>query len=115
MRVIFRGAPLDLDDTMLLGEGGEARVYACSAATPCPAAFKIFHDNAPPKVATLRLQKLRNFPSTPANVVAPLELVFDAKNNVIGYAMSRVRDAIDIARLAQRSRLGVIDNTQVLK
>src|SRR4051812_31673265 len=93
---------VQLDDADLLGAGGEARVYRWRDR-----AVKIYHADA-----TRKLAKIARFPSgLPAEVIAPLELVQDAKGKAVGFTMRRVDRAEDFLRLSQRSfREGVIGN-----
>lgn len=118
----FLGAQrLRLTDADLLGAGGEAQVFRYADW-----ALKVFHpvDRALPRQERARAQalldakrkKLEAFPTgLPASVVAPVQLLRDAKRNVIGYAMPRVDGAEDVLRLGQRSfREGVISNAEVV-
>jgi hypothetical protein len=128
MKVCFRGKSLTLDDGMLLGQGGEARVYR---HPQLPLALKIFHDiekSLPPveralrqRVAALRVEKLRALTAAaprrmPAGVIAPEELVTDQHGDVIGYAMACVDHAIDLAVLAHKKNkaAGSFDQMAVL-
>lgn len=112
-----------LDDRLLLGVGGEARVYGLPGED---LALKIYHpiDVRMTRSAkqqaeaqrALRFDKLAHFPrNLPPAVIAPLELVTDASSGeTAGYAMRRVDGAHELLRLGQRHfREGVISNQQV--
>lgn len=93
MNVVLAGKTVKLNDTDLLGEGGEARVFRHGNS-----ALKIFHAATDEK-----LQKLAQFPvGLPSSVIAPLALVSDAKGRVVGYQMPLVAGAQDFSRLASR-------------
>ena len=93
-------------DADLLGEGGEARVYRYKDL-----ALKVFH-----QADALKLEKLKRFPrGLPQEVVAPLSLLMDARQNVVGYAMPAVPAAEELGKLSQRRwREGAVSNAQVL-
>ena len=65
VKVILRGQKLTLDDGLLLGQGGEARVFRHPSE---PRALKVFHDIEPhlpareralrERIAALRVEKL---------------------------------------------------------
>ncbi len=105
MNVLLEGKRIALDDSMLLGEGGEARVYRVGAR-----ALKLFHSPDAAKVA-----KLGAFPrGLPRAVIAPEALLRDAKGRVVGYAMPVLEGATDAIRLAQRRfRDGIVPNQDV--
>ena len=84
---------LRLDDRDLLGQGGEGQVFRSGDL-----AIKIFFE-----VTDARKKKLAAFPTNlPARVVGPQAVVTDGKGNVIGYAMSRLENALDAHQLASR-------------
>ena len=110
MRVNLDGQPVTLDEQALLGEGGEARVFALGDD-----AVKIFSDSAPSSLAALRDKKLRAFPTgLPANVLAPLALATNDHGDVVGYRMRRVRGAVDLGLLARPAARGTRDRNGVL-
>lgn len=126
MKVTFRKQTLRLDDSMLLGQGGEARVYRHPSL---PLALKVFHElepKLPPaerarqeRLAALRVEKLRRFATgspMPIGVIAPEELLLDQRGDVAGYAMARVDHAVDIAVLAhkQHKAAGAFQQASVL-
>jgi hypothetical protein len=114
MKVLFRGQALALDDSLLLGEGGEARVYRHPSLD---LALKIFHDDAtvPAKLVQLRAEKLARFPKgLPPNVAAPVEILVDKKGKLVGYAMQRIDSASDIAILANKKSRAGFTNSDVL-
>ncbi len=101
MHVNLDGQAFVLHDRDLVGEGGEARVYACGQND----VVKVFHDGAPAPLVALRRRKLCAFPTgLPAAFITPQALALDDKGNVVGYRMRRIVGAIDIARL-QRPQL----------
>jgi hypothetical protein len=105
MDVFISKARVRLNDTNLLGEGGEARVYRAGDR-----AVKIFHTPSAEKA-----NKLAAFPrGLPPEVVAPKELVLDKAGAVIGYAMPAVLGHEELARLANRRwREGAVSNAFV--
>lgn len=119
-RVVLHGASLDLDDGLLLGEGGEARVFR-HPSDPSTA-LKVFWQ-APRNATTaeralaqrlraLRAEKLRSFPrDLPAVVVAPQGTLVDERGQACGYAMRRVASALTVAALCSSRR--ALDNTQI--
>ncbi len=122
MNVTIAGKRVRLTDADILGVGGEARVYRHADL-----AVKIFHPvdrslpakrrRAADRVLADKFAKMAALPSgLPDAVVAPLELVVDARNGaVVGFAMRRIDGAEDLRRLGQRSwREGVVDNETVL-
>ena len=110
MRVNLDGHPMTLDDTALLGEGGEARVFALGDD-----AVKVFTDGAPASLVALRAQKLRAFPGgLPNNVLAPLSLATNDHGDVVGYRMRRVRGAVDLGALARPAARTIRDRNDVL-
>lgn len=129
MKILHRQQQLTLTDAMLLGQGGEARVFRHPSL---PLALKIFHPleptlpvtarALPTRLAALRIEKLRILTSAsagkalPAGVIAPQELLFDTSGDVVGYAMARVEHAVDLAVLAhkQRKAAGAFKQTAVL-
>lgn len=112
MHVNLDGQAFALRDQDLVGEGGEARVYAHGADD----VVKVFHDGAPAAIATLRAHKLRAFPvGLPTAFITPRSLALDDNGTVVGYRMRRVTGAIDIARLARAQIRAVIDANRVLQ
>jgi hypothetical protein len=110
MRVNLDGQVITLDESNLLGEGGEARVYAQGDD-----AVKIFADGAPASLAALRAKKLGAFPAgLPDNVLAPLSLARNDRGDVVGYRMRRVRGAVDLGRLARPTARPLRDRNGVL-
>jgi hypothetical protein len=110
MRVILDGQPVELDDDALLGEGGEARVWALGAH-----AVKVFFPGAPASLRALRARKLQAFPAgLPPGVIAPLALAHDDGGDVVGYRMARVRDAVELARLCRPGARAILDANGVL-
>ncbi|MBL8953912.1 MAG: hypothetical protein JNK82_24255 [Myxococcaceae bacterium] len=107
MNVHLGGSRIRLNDTDLLGEGGEARVYRFGDQ-----ALKLFHTPTPQKA-----EKVLRFPQRlPAEVVAPREAVHDDRGTVIGYAMPAVLGHDELARLTNRRwREGVVSNARVLE
>lgn len=103
MEVFFANTRVRLKDSDLLGEGGEARVFRWKDK-----AVKIFHPIDAANVAEVRvratkLEKLKVFPAgLPTNVLGPMDLVKDAKGDVIGFVMRALQDVEDAGRLSQR-------------
>lgn len=111
MHVTLDGQAFTLRDQDLVGEGGEARVYACGPND----VVKVFHDGAAPALVKLRQEKLRAFPTgLPAAFVTPQSLALNDKGQVVGYRMRRVAAAIDIAKLARPQLRAVVDANRVL-
>ena len=115
--VLLRGARIDLDDGLLLGEGGEARVYR--NPRDADTALKVFwrpagtathHEQAlARRLSALRADKLRAFPrDVPAVVVAPQAMLVDERGHPCGYAMRRVVGALPVAALCSSRR--ALDN-----
>jgi hypothetical protein len=121
-RVRLCGKLLTLRDKALLGQGGEARVYAHSGRAikvyhPIPTGLETSARRAAQKQHDLRVAKLKAFPSgLPGTVVAPEALVYDdGGNDVIGYAMAQLQNAHDFVQLSRRSfRDAVISNQQLI-
>ena len=116
MDVFVASTRVRLQDSDLLGEGGEARVFRWKDR-----AVKVFHPvdpaNAPEsRVRAVKLEKLALFPTgLPANVLGPLELVTDQRGDVIGFVMQALVDVDDAGRLAQRKfRENAISNDVVM-
>lgn len=127
------GQTLTLDDSMLLGQGGEARVYRHPSLPGM--ALKVFHEiepHLPPaerarreRMAALRVEKLalltRMTPALPAGVIAPVDVLTDgrggrARGDVVGYVMPLVDKAEDIAILAmKKNKAGRFDQRAVLE
>ncbi len=115
MDVFLDGTKVRLDDSALVGEGGEARVFKHGAL-----ALKIFHpvpsgDRAAAAAFDQKLARLARFPAgLPSNVVGPLALAKDKKDRVLGYAMPLVDGALDFGKLANRAwRTQLVPNEQV--
>lgn len=119
-RVVLSGTRLVLDDGLLLGEGGEARVYR--HPTDARVALKVFWQV--PTAATkaerataarlmaLRADKLRAFPrDLPPLVVAPQAPLVDVRGEPCGYAMRRVDGAQAVATLCTPRR--AFDNARL--
>jgi len=107
MIAILNGKKIDLKKNNSLGIGGEAEVFAYDRY-----AIKIYHamDNSLTSdlkkqwefAHKLKIEKIKNFPHMPPEVIAPLYLVTNSKGMVIGYAMDIVSNATDIFNLSQR-------------
>lgn len=103
MDLFLAGRKLRLSDADLIGEGGEARVFKSNGL-----AVKVFHEVAAADVAqtrarVIKLEKLKRFPTgLPANVLAPVELARNSRDEVVGFSMQAVTGADDAARLSQR-------------
>ncbi len=116
MDVLLGQKRVVLKDADLLGEGGEARVYRWRDL-----AVKLFHpvpagDAVAALVRRQKLEKLARFPrGLPAAVVGPVELAYDKRQSVVGYAMPAIEGAEDFARLAQRKwREALVPNERVM-
>ncbi|MBI1945763.1 MAG: hypothetical protein HYS27_08710 [Deltaproteobacteria bacterium] len=123
-RVVLRGARLDLHDGLLLGEGGEARVYR--HPTDAALALKVFWQPAKSaakaeraaamRLSSLRADKLRAFPRdlpalVAALVVAPQAQLLDGSGEPCGYTMRRVDGAQAVATLCTPRR--ALDNGSI--
>lgn len=115
MDVFLEGKKVRLDDSALVGEGGEARVFKHQGL-----ALKLFHpvasgDRAAAAAFDQKLARLARFPKgLPPNVVGPVALVKDKRDQVVGYAMPLVDGALDFGKLANRAwRTQLIPNEQV--
>src|SRR3954447_17131878 len=79
----------------VVGEGGEASVYASGDL-----AFKIYTD--PSKM--IPPAKIRELAAlTAPNIVRPQALLLDRQNHPVGYTMRRVRDAAVLCQLFNRA------------
>ena len=113
LRVRLGSTLLSLDDSLLLGEGGEARVFRHPAdpslalkvfSTPGAGASRSERTLAKRLVA-LRADKLRAFPAgLPALVVAPQAPLQDEAGALCGYVMRRVDGAQTLAELCSPRR-----------
>lgn len=105
MKLHVGARAIDVDDDDLVGEGGEARVYAFDGM-----ALKLF--DKPLRAA--KEPKLAAFPTgLPTSVVAPVDVVRDARGAFAGYAMRLVRSAVPFARLADRAGRAAVTTQQV--
>jgi hypothetical protein len=113
MNVFVDGRRVTLQDSDLVGEGGEARVYRHGQA-----ALKLFHpatDALGRRLLDLKVAKLARFPrGLPPPVIAPTKLVHDGAQKVVGYVMPLVEHAEDFGRLQSRKwRAGAMPNGKV--
>lgn len=131
IHVFLRGQELVLDDSLLLGAGGEARVYRHPAALADgrELALKVFHELDPQlstlekllasRVRALRAEKLPRFCALrtrlPAGLVAPREILVDGNGQLVGYAMPRVMDAKDIAILSHKRERALVSANDVVQ
>jgi hypothetical protein len=107
VNLTLAGQRVSVTDQDLLGEGGEARVYRFKDL-----ALKVFHTADP-----VKLDKLAAFPrALPKHVIAPLELLQDARGKAVGYAMRRLDGAEEASRLlVRRWREGAVPNAALLQ
>ena len=95
-----------IDDKILkqspLAEGGEGILYEDSANNTI---IKIYKDSVNKKEKQIKVDKLIKM-SLPNNVIKPNELVFDRKNNFIGYVMNRVKGE-DFKKLSNKKYVQV--------
>lgn len=107
MQVVIHNRTVDLTDADVLGVGGEACVYRHGAL-----AVKVYHPPAPPA----KLAKVLAFPKqVPAELIAPRDVVTDAKKKPIGFTMARIDNAEPMVRLTQRRwREGTVSNDAVV-
>jgi hypothetical protein len=79
---------VEVDNTVLLGKGGEKVVYADPSA-PRSMAIAMYHQPSPQRAA-----KVRAFIDAPLkwpeHVIAPLEDVRDAKDQIVGFSMRQL-------------------------
>ncbi len=120
LQIVLDRVAVTLDDSALLGVGGEGRVFRVGDR-----AVKIYHRIAPGLArgasqtqavgAHLALEKVRAFPKMPNEVVAPDAIVTDLRGEPVGIAMPLVVGGVEAARLAQRRyREGVVPQGDVL-
>jgi hypothetical protein len=100
MDVIVNGKKISLSSNNTLGVGGEATVFVHGKK-----AFKIFHQANPEKAKKLKVMIDKISPSLPDFVIAPSEMILDAKGNqVVGFTMSVLRSEFEvIASLSKRN------------
>jgi hypothetical protein len=132
--VFIKGKPLEYDPNRVLGKGGEGEVFDLGDGR----AFKLLKGPNHPDYAgadeqqvrdregaKLRLQlmqrKLPAYPSLNAaladRVIAPKEIVTDAKGNIVGFTMPSVSGAQVLRQLTKagyRAQTG-IDNAAIIK
>lgn len=103
--VRLQGKRIALDDSMLLGSGGEGDVFSWNGR-----ALKIFH-----QPTRARADKIRAFPrALPPNVLAPQDALEDERSDVVGYAMALAPSAVEMIRFGQRKwREGKLSNAEV--
>ncbi|MBI5883386.1 MAG: hypothetical protein HZB91_09820 [Elusimicrobia bacterium] len=108
--VFLNGRRIKLDPSRMLGAGGEAEVYDIGSGM----ALKVYKgpdhpdyrglpgevDAARERLRT-RPAKLKEFPSMPPRVVAPLETAKDRAGRVVGYAMKIVPNAESLLRWSE--------------
>jgi len=92
-KVIYQGATIAIDSKKTIGSGGEAIIVKYNKL-----AFKIYHD---PTIQ--RAKKLADFIKSnfqlPSNVMAPIDLLYDAHNRVVGFAMNIASGCKDVKNL----------------
>lgn len=126
LEVLFRGTSLALDDSLLLGAGGEARVFRHLSLD---LALKVFHPADPQlpdaaraslertaRVREAKLERLTHLAAQlPELVVAPRELLRDVHDptRIVGYAMARVPGARDVSVLATRKGRALLTAAQI--
>ncbi len=114
------GKAVTLDDSALVGIGGEGRVFRAAGC-----AFKIYHPidaalsqavrDAQVRARALTFDKIRAFPKLPSEVIAPVEIVTSSRGEPLGFTMPLVVDGVEAARLAQRRyRDGVVSQSAVV-
>jgi len=110
MKVTYNGARHTLRDKDLLGEGGEARVYAMGRDL----AAKIY--TLADTERAERIARITAFPSNlPAGVVAPLGIIEGAREAPVGFAMERF-DGRAIRWLGRRAwREGLLSRASVCR
>lgn len=95
MRVKLNGTIVVLGPKDLIGQGGEASVYAKDGV-----ALKLYHpatDRGSKRALHLRFDKLRAFPAgLPDRVLAPQALVTDLRGQPLGFAMRRILGAKEL-------------------
>jgi hypothetical protein len=80
----------DINDYM--ASGGEGSIYAKGSVV-----YKIYHD--PKKMIPYdKIIELKSLETKP-NILIPLDLVLDAKSQVVGFTMSRVLDTVPLCKL----------------
>lgn len=111
MNVKIANQKVTLDQSAVLGSGGEATVFDLNSNTVA----KIFHNPNPAKTGKLLAALKKNWPDF---VVAPHEIVFDAKGkSVLGYTMPRVPGTFEpLATLFRKSSRisGHLSTTQIV-
>ena len=80
---------VSLTDQNFLAEGGEGKVYTIGGT-----AYKIYTNQPPPINKVQQLQTLSH-----KSIVNPQALVYDARNNYVGFSMRYVKDTLALCRL----------------
>jgi len=92
-KVIYQGTTVIIDSKKTIGSGGEAIIVKYNKL-----AFKIYHD---PTIQ--RAKKLTDFIKSnfvlPSNVMAPIDLLYDTRNRVVGFAMNIASGCRDVKNL----------------
>lgn len=101
MEVVVNGQRIKLDKRDVLGLGGEATIFKNKNKNQ---ALKIYFDLTPGRLAKLE-DLLKISPSLPGNVIAPLDLVFEARGQkIIGFTMKLLPPDWEIvARLSNKN------------
>jgi len=95
-KVIYKKQEILLDQKDLLGSGGEADVLKYGKM-----AFKLYHDPSKERGDKLADFIQKGF-KLPDNVACPLDLVYDSRNKVIGFAMLIAKKCNEVMKLSNK-------------
>jgi len=92
MEIIVKGkGSIKLNKLNYIESGGEGKVY-----TKGGIAYKIYFDST----KTIPETKIKDFsPITNNNIIKPIDMILDKKNNPIGYTMRFINNAITLCQL----------------
>ncbi|OKH13430.1 hypothetical protein [[Limnothrix rosea] IAM M-220] len=112
MQYFIQGKPIQLSTSKIIGQGGEAEIYALNSKEvvklfKSPQHPSFANDKSAQKAAQERIikhqKKLRQFPkSLPSNVLVPKQFVTDNDGQIAGYTMDWLQDAQPLYRYDDR-------------
>ena len=85
MKIYTRKGSFDLTNKDILGTGGEGTVFQAPTANKV---IKVYHKD---QLTVDKQNKIENYPTgLPANVISPIEPVWNRSKHIIGYVMDKV-------------------------